>query len=231
MTRAFIIGNGPSLKAEQLDRLINEVTFGVNRIHLIYDQTKWRPTNWIIMDFSNSLFYKEDIDLHSTQGYQCYLRKDITAKYLEWCLSVFPDKERTFPHTDNLHILDSCGHVDCERFTADAWHWDDPAPVCKMGGSVPSAIQMAVRMGYNPIYTIGMDGNKKGNAENNFISGYIPIDNVKPEKARIANETTDLALRIARVECSQRNIKLIDATVGGSAYQALPEVDFFGLFD
>ena len=227
MTRAFIVGNGPSLKAEQLDKLIPEVTFGVNRIHLIYDQTKWRPTHWIIMDFSNSLFYKEDIDLHSRQGYECYLRTDIAAKFIEWCLAKFPDKERVFPHTDNLHILERCNHIDCDRSPSDEWH----EPICQFGGSVPAAIQVAVEMGYDPIYTIGMDGNKKGNAENNFIAGYIPIDNVKPEKARIANETTDLALNIAKRECAQRRVELIDATVGGSAYRALPEVDFFELFD
>ena len=224
--RAFVIGNGPSLSAGDLDRLKDEVTFGVNRIHLIYPQTSWRPTNWVIMDFSNSLFFKEDIDFHSTQGYDCYLRRDIAAKYFEWRLPVFPDKERTIPHTDNLHILERCNHIDIERFTADAWH----EPICQFGGSVPTAIQMAVEMGCNPIYTIGMDGNKKGNAENNFIAGYIDRDAVTVQKARIANGTTALALDIAKRECGGRGVKLFDATVGGSAYHALPEVDFYGLF-
>ena len=229
MVRAFVIGNGPSLKAEQLDLLHQNdcITFGVNRIHLIYDQTKWRPTYWVIMDFSNSLLYREDVDFHSRQGYPCYLRTDLAAKFIEWCLAHFPDEERTFPHTDNLHILERCSHIDCDRHTSDGWH----EPVCQMGGSVPSAIQVAVQMGYNPIYTIGMTGNKKGNAENNFIAGYIPIDNVKVEHARLANETTALALDIAQRECNDRGVKLIDATVGGSAYKSLPEVDFYALFD
>ena len=44
--RCFIIGNGPSLKAEDLSKLYknNEITFAFNRIYHIFDQTKWRPT-------------------------------------------------------------------------------------------------------------------------------------------------------------------------------------------
>lgn len=41
--RCFIIGNGPSLKAEDLSKLYknNEITFAFNRIYHIFDQTKW----------------------------------------------------------------------------------------------------------------------------------------------------------------------------------------------
>jgi len=220
--RAFVVGNGPSLKAEQLNKLIPEVSFGVNRIHLIYDQTKWRPTHWVMMDFSNSLFYKEDIHLHSRQGYPCHIRSDIMAKFLEWCV-----RDKNWPTLENMNIVERCSHIDIERHTADAWH----EPVCQMGGSVPTAIQLAVQMGYSPIYTIGMDGNKKGNAENNFIAGYIDRDAVDVHKAMVANESTKLALSIAKRECSGRGVQLIDATIGGSSYKSLPEVDFYDLFD
>ena len=220
--RAFVVGNGPSLKVEQLNKLIPEVSFGVNRIRLIYNQTRWRPTHWVMMDFSNSLFYKEDIHLHSRQGYPCHIRSDIMAKFLEWCV-----RDKNWPTLENMNIVERCSHIDIERHTADAWH----EPVCQMGGSVPTAIQLAVQMGYSPIYTIGMDGNKKGNAENNFIAGYIDRDAVDVHKAMVANESTKLALSIAKRECSGRGVQLIDATIGGSSYKSLPEVDFYDLFD
>lgn len=215
------MGNGPSLKVEQLNKLIPEVSFGVNRIHLIYDQTKWRPTHWVMMDFSNSLFYQDDIRVHSTEGYPCHIRSDITAKFLEWCI-----RKKHWPFMENLNIVERCSHIDCERHTSDGWH----EPVCQMGGSVPTAIQLAVQMGHKTIYTIGMDGDKKGSAENNFIAGYIDKDAVTVEKAMVANETTALALSIAKRECNSRGVQLIDATVGGSAYKALPEVDYKELF-
>lgn len=48
--RCFIIGNGPSLKIEDLDRLKNEVTFASNKIYLAFDSTEWRPTYYSITD-------------------------------------------------------------------------------------------------------------------------------------------------------------------------------------
>lgn len=50
--RCFIIGNGPSLLPEDLDKLKNEVTFASNRIYKIFDKTDWRPTYFAIFDES-----------------------------------------------------------------------------------------------------------------------------------------------------------------------------------
>src|SRR5699024_7865108 len=57
--RCFIIGNGPSLRAEDLDKLKNEITFACNRINLIFDQTDWRPTYYCITDLA--LFHSREI--------------------------------------------------------------------------------------------------------------------------------------------------------------------------
>jgi hypothetical protein len=48
--RAFIIGNGPSLRVEDLDRLKDEITFASNKIYLAYDQTAWRPSYYVVVD-------------------------------------------------------------------------------------------------------------------------------------------------------------------------------------
>ena len=48
--RAFIIGNGPSLKIEDLDKLKNEITFASNKIYLAFDQTDWRPVYYSVID-------------------------------------------------------------------------------------------------------------------------------------------------------------------------------------
>ncbi|HAB17549.1 MAG TPA: hypothetical protein PLX89_01995 [Verrucomicrobiota bacterium] len=42
--RAFVIGNGPSLKVPDLDRLTNDIAFASNKIYLAFDRTPWRPT-------------------------------------------------------------------------------------------------------------------------------------------------------------------------------------------
>jgi len=48
--RAFIIGMGPSLLVSDIDRLKGEVTFACNKIYLAFDDTKWRPTFYSVID-------------------------------------------------------------------------------------------------------------------------------------------------------------------------------------
>lgn len=48
--RAFLIGNGPSLRIEDLEKLENEITFASNKIFLAFDQTVWRPTYYTAAD-------------------------------------------------------------------------------------------------------------------------------------------------------------------------------------
>ena len=48
--RGFVVGNGPSLKACDLTKIRGEVSIASNLIHLIYDQTLWRPTYLTVVD-------------------------------------------------------------------------------------------------------------------------------------------------------------------------------------
>src|SRR5258705_8817696 len=48
--RCFIIGNGPSLTAGDLERLRSETTFASNKIYLAFDQTAWRPSYYVVED-------------------------------------------------------------------------------------------------------------------------------------------------------------------------------------
>jgi hypothetical protein len=48
--RGFVIGNGPSLKMEDLERLAGEITFACNNIYLAFPDTSWRPTYYTVSD-------------------------------------------------------------------------------------------------------------------------------------------------------------------------------------
>ena len=48
--RAFVMGNGPSLKIPDLELLKGELTFAANKIFLGYNQTEFRPTYWCCSD-------------------------------------------------------------------------------------------------------------------------------------------------------------------------------------
>ncbi len=48
--RAFLIGSGPSLSVSDLDKLQNEISFACNKIFLIFNDTRWRPTYYSVID-------------------------------------------------------------------------------------------------------------------------------------------------------------------------------------
>ncbi len=48
--RAFVVGNGPSLRLEDLKRLEGEITFASNKIYLAYDSIDWRPSYYTVCD-------------------------------------------------------------------------------------------------------------------------------------------------------------------------------------
>ncbi|MDA9981754.1 DUF115 domain-containing protein [Gammaproteobacteria bacterium] len=48
--RAFIIGTGPSLSVDDLNKLKNEITFACNKIYLSFNDTDWRPTYYSVID-------------------------------------------------------------------------------------------------------------------------------------------------------------------------------------
>lgn len=58
--RAVVIGNGPSLKISDLDRLKDEITFASNRIYLAFEDTEWRPTYYTMCD---AVVARENCDL------------------------------------------------------------------------------------------------------------------------------------------------------------------------
>lgn len=48
--RCFVIGNGPSLQADDLEKLKNEFTFAANRIYDMFKLTDWRPNMYLAVD-------------------------------------------------------------------------------------------------------------------------------------------------------------------------------------
>jgi hypothetical protein len=221
MTRAFIVGNGPSLKPEQLDKLIPEVSFGVNRIHLMYDKTKWHPDYYVYMDLSMTTheIFIPDLEYHSQQEYTCYIRSDIINRLI---------KRSTSACFQNITAVEECSHIDAERNTTQEWHLPR---ICNMGGSVSGAIQLAVMEGFNPIYLIGCDGGLGGNANNHFSPDYVNRDCMTVQMAMLGNKTLDLAHNIAGRECKERGVSIFNATVGGSAISGINLCDFYELFD
>lgn len=159
-----IIGNGPSLRVEDLEMLysLKIPTFACNRINLIFSQTKWRPTYYFMSDGKLIAQYKDDIE-----GVSCDHR-------------FFP---KSYRDTIKNGVFYNTLWFDYEnegKFSLNAA--EGVYAACSV---TTEMIQFAYYMGFAEIYLIGVDfsysiNNKVDNQsysyngeDNYFIKGYL----------------------------------------------------------
>lgn len=223
-TRAFIIGNGPSLNVSTLERLKGEVCFGVNRIHLIYPQTSWRPTYWLLMDLDGKNTYMTDIQLNAEMGYPCYVRVDIFARWLSgWIGAKTP--EEIADVLSRVTTVDDVNYINTESVRLR-----DPLEDGKynQGGSVGGALQLALAWGYDPVYMVGCDGGLQVGKVNHFTEYYDPnhqFDERNPAQVEDANKALNAIATAMHHEYVSRGRRLFNATVGGSKISGVPLAD------
>ena len=82
--RVFLVGNGPSLNDMDLDLLENEDTIAMNRIELIYEKTKWRPTYYFFcssncLDFFRAFSSSKYIHAFTISSFSLILSKQLNT--------------------------------------------------------------------------------------------------------------------------------------------------------
>lgn len=246
--RAFVVGNGASLKQMDLDRLIGEVTFAMNRIDLLYEPaldygisgTRWRPTyylfiEWLVADSpllqqttdQRNPFEDFVIPHHLLPGVEfCFLRESHRSLYDAAKVSNKRWRNKTFRNMRWVPV--SCEHAGMYVASAkrpEAWH----LPVwCKYGGTMNSALQFAFAMGYEPVYVIGADLGfqpiyRTSVADpNHFHPDYWTWED-NPLEDR--DDTLQEMHAIARREFERAGRHLYNAGIGGKL-EALERVDF-----
>lgn len=205
--RCFIIGNGPSLTINDLEKLLNEDTFAVNRIYQIFDKTSWRPTYYVSQDRFVANDIKDDLD---------EVVKSCQHIFLNSCLwnVIKPEFKKQNVHFIFLNDRDRDG--DFPFFS------DDICEQIYEGNTVTYAcIQIAVYMGYSEIYIIGVDHNyarveqKDGTIiENVGVRNYMPGLEGKQGFLPALDRAT-LAYQRAKQICDERGIVIRNATRGG----------------
>ncbi|MDY6986512.1 MAG: glycosyltransferase [Thermodesulfobacteriota bacterium] len=137
--RAFIIGNGPSLKRTDLTKLKDEITFGVNSIFYLFDEMGFKPTFYVVED----TLVAEDraAEINELTG-----MVKIFGNYLNYCLE---DKDDVL--WANV-IFDYSGYRGFPHFSRDA------SECLWVGGTVSYlCMQLAYFMGFQEVYLIGFD--------------------------------------------------------------------------
>lgn len=139
----FIIGNGPSLTAEDLTALHDAgiASFAVNRIFRIFPQTPWRPTYYVNTDHVLIRDMLEDVN-----------RLERSEKFI-------PLQDRYY-HNIKVKKAHYFFRNDLrERDGADGFHLDCTKQVNMRGTVTIDCMQLAMHMGYRHIYLIGVDHN------------------------------------------------------------------------
>lgn len=221
--RCFIIGNGPSLTAEDLETLHQngEITFATNRIFHIFENTAWRPT----------YYASEDITI----------LKDIQDK-----ISEVPCAARFIPVNlkwyEGVHIPNATYfYMDYSSLLEDSFGLSlDAAKAIRCCGTVTiSCIQLAIYMGFKEIYLLGVDHNyskytdANGNiVENPDIKDYFSASYDTDFKAQISRDlggTTHAFGCVQQLSQKNGNFAVYNATRGGKL-EVFQRVNFDGLF-
>lgn len=208
MTRAWIIGNGPSLKETPLHLLKDEVSWATNRIHLIYPHTEWRPTHYVrgespLEDDAQEL--GESLQAAFALGIPCYMvsvhRGVIGARKLRKYQQL-TTVEEYFNACEHNH-----SHFDDNPPTA--WHLPQ---VCTFGSSVTTAIQLAVMAGYGPLYLVGCDLGYTDGGANHFDVLYDEDYREILRPSKYSNGDALFAHQLA-AKCSP--VPIYNCTIGG----------------
>ena len=221
--RCFLIGNGPSLRAEDLEILHrhNEICFAFNRIYNIFDETCWRPSFYISQDEKMLKGCAETVD-------QLSLPVKLIPIQLHWYHDI--------DIHDAVYFNMNWQQVEDPRkflFSDDAAH----VLHCASTGMYTAA-QLAVYMGFKQIYFIGVDHhfqisqNNKGEiVVDNTVKDYFSDKyNTDKQNLYIPNtEKSTLTYIAMKKQCEQRNVKVFNATRGGKL-EVFPRIEFDTLF-
>lgn len=205
--RAFVLGNGPSLSKTNLDLLKGEVSFGVNRINLIYDKTDWRPTHYVraegfeYLDSPDPGLWLDDVLQHINMPDVRVFGNVYFSKWLE----------RYGYDGSSIEVPRFCTHYQRHfdsEYCPHMWHLPI---VCTYGSVVTVAIQLAVSLGYSPIYLLGCDLGYKDNRPSHFTDEY-EHDYSLLRPARYANLDT---LQGHVISARSSPVPIYNCTVGG----------------
>ncbi len=213
--RCFIIGNGPSLRIEDLDVLEKqrEICFGLNLIHISYQNTRWRP-NYICV--SDTLIIKKNIE-KIIQNNNCplfiadsFLRLNgderIDERIMPFC-KLYPNEKDNFEYGFSMNITEG---------------------ICNANSVAYYALQIAAYMGFGEIYLLGMDNS---NWALHFDGEYQEESDIIRENFNDTLESRKVSQAFQKAgEVAERNgFKIYNATRGG-CLEVHERVDFDKLF-
>lgn len=215
--RCFIVGTGPSLRIEDLDKLHQnkEICISCNKIYRAYDKTEWRADYYGFLD----------------------------GRVIEDCIDDIPHIPGTVFLGDSFHydINKKLNNVQYFHYIDDNFFPNYPYFSLDFtrgfyGGRTTTysfGIQLAAYMGFKEIYLLGIDHCVTGNCSdicNHFISDYYRNDEKEKYQNTVYNaDAISKAYEAAEYFSRKYNFRIFNATRGGKL-DAFERVDFDSLF-
>jgi hypothetical protein len=211
--RCFIIGNGPSLRKMDLAPLKDEITFGLNRIYLLFDSIGFTTTYYVSCN-------KYVIEQCAEE-----IAKLPDPKFISWKgRHLMPFSSKT------IFVRSRSGPRFCTDIAKEGI-WEG-ATVTYM------AMQIAYYMGFQKVILIGVDHSfqtegrprqlvvSEGDDPNHFHPNYFG----KGYRWQLPDlETSELAYGLAKRQFELAGRAILDATVEGKL-QVFPKVRYDELF-
>ncbi|MCC6567696.1 MAG: DUF115 domain-containing protein [Anaerolineales bacterium] len=230
--RAFIIGNGPSLKQTDTSKLKNEITFGMNRIYLAFPEWGF-TTSYLCV--TNDLVVEQFVN-------------DISAltipKFIAWRsrqhfksqFSNPPILERSVSSLQSP--ISSLPTFIYTTYTGPRFARDVRGRVWEGATVTNLALQLAFHMGIEKAILIGVDHNfaDKGDANKTVVSQgddpnhFMPNYFGKGVKWQLPDlDTSEIGYALAHDAYRKAGREVVDATVGGKL-TIFPKVEYDSLF-
>lgn len=214
--RCFVIGNGPSLKTQELSPLADEITFVTNAFwkHPIVGQ--WQPTYYCIKD---PVFFEE------SEGTRIFFenlnaRIDTCTFFVHLFVKDTILRRKLLP-PENTYYLLTQGWIYEEIYSSvDSFDLIRAIPGMPLVSQL--AVTLAIYMGCSPIYLLGLDHDwlAHGGLSHYFFEG-VSIDHHKARRNISYSESLEGALRVWKGYANiaslarRRGVPIINLTNGG----------------
>jgi hypothetical protein len=214
--RCFIIGNGPSIQQTDLSKLRAEITFGLNRIYLLFPKLGFSTTylvmvNWLVLEQC----INEILPLSMIKFLPWTFRKRLDPKMLGNMIFV----------QDELRE---------KAFTTDARR-----PMWQGATVTFVALQLAYHLGFKQVILVGVDHSFRtpGKAHSEVVSQGDDPNHFSPDyfgngfRWNLPDlETSEIAYHLAKRAFEADGRMVLDATIGGKL-TVFPKVNYRELFD
>ncbi|GJQ52967.1 MAG: hypothetical protein HKUEN02_18140 [Anaerolineaceae bacterium] len=235
--RAFIIGNGPSLKQTDMSKLKNEITFGMNRIYLAFPEWGF-TTSYLCV--TNDLVVEQFVDDISALPIPKFIawrsHRHFKAQFSNSQFSNSPIPES--PVSNLQSPSSSLPTFIYTTYTGPKFSTDVRGRVWEGATVTNLALQLAFHMGIEKAILIGVDHNfaDKGEANKTIVSQgddanhFLPNYFGKGVKWQLPDlDTSEIGYVLAREAYLKAGREVVDATVGGKL-KIFPKVEYDSLF-